>query len=166
MCRLSWNFVASSSCNSQGLSSPLMGLIYLYLYLNVGVLKICRVFFLSPAKIEYRWVTINCSFISDVKKKNLDGCDSVSSGEYRHKGAKVLSSHGISISTGNTRSRAVSASQKEPTVAAAIHTYVVRSKMVDNMQKTDTKLPRVCCHTTLPVVCCSIFLDRNHTKDI
>ena len=34
MCRLSWNLGASTSWNPQGLSRPVMGLLYLYLYLN------------------------------------------------------------------------------------------------------------------------------------
>jgi len=33
MCRLSWNLGASNSWNPQGLSRPVMGLLYLYLYL-------------------------------------------------------------------------------------------------------------------------------------
>jgi len=41
MCRLSWNLGTSTSWNPQGLSRPVMGLLYLYLYLyfscnNVG----------------------------------------------------------------------------------------------------------------------------------
>jgi len=33
MCRMSWNVGASPSWNPQGLSRPVMGLLYLYLYL-------------------------------------------------------------------------------------------------------------------------------------
>jgi len=33
MCRLSWNLEASTSWNPQGLSRPVMGLIYLYIYI-------------------------------------------------------------------------------------------------------------------------------------
>ena len=43
MCRLSWNLGASNSSNSQGLSRPLQGLIYLYLFflLHVSVNMLC-----------------------------------------------------------------------------------------------------------------------------
>ena len=39
MCRLSWDLGASTSWNSQGLSRPVMGLLYLYLHLPVGTFK-------------------------------------------------------------------------------------------------------------------------------
>jgi hypothetical protein len=35
MCRLSWNLGASTSWNPQGLSRPVMGLLYLYLYVMI-----------------------------------------------------------------------------------------------------------------------------------
>jgi len=35
MCRLSWNLGASTSWNPQGLSRPVVGLLYLYLYLSL-----------------------------------------------------------------------------------------------------------------------------------
>jgi len=35
MCRLSWNLVASTSWNPQGLSSPVQGSLHLYRYLNI-----------------------------------------------------------------------------------------------------------------------------------
>jgi hypothetical protein len=38
MCRLSWNRGASTSWNPQGLSRPVMGLLYLYLYLYLALL--------------------------------------------------------------------------------------------------------------------------------
>jgi len=37
MCRLSWNLGSSTSWNPQGLSRPVMGLLYLYLILSVSV---------------------------------------------------------------------------------------------------------------------------------
>jgi len=37
MCRLSWNLGASASWNPQGLSRPVMGLLYLYLYLFYSI---------------------------------------------------------------------------------------------------------------------------------
>jgi len=36
MCRLSWNLGATTSWNSQGLSSPVMGLLYVYLFHRLG----------------------------------------------------------------------------------------------------------------------------------
>jgi len=40
MCRLSLNLGASTSWNPQGLSRPVMGLLYLYLYLYHGSIKV------------------------------------------------------------------------------------------------------------------------------
>ena len=37
MCRLSWNLGASNSWNPQGLSSPVMELLYFYLYVTIGM---------------------------------------------------------------------------------------------------------------------------------
>ena len=38
MCGLSWNLTASTCWNPQGLSRPVMGLLYLYLYLVSGII--------------------------------------------------------------------------------------------------------------------------------
>jgi len=45
MCRLSWNLGAPTSWNPQGLSRPVMGLLYLYLYLYLS--HLCIVMFLK-----------------------------------------------------------------------------------------------------------------------
>jgi len=37
MCRLSWNLEASASWNTQGLSRPVMGLLYLYIFLSYSL---------------------------------------------------------------------------------------------------------------------------------
>jgi hypothetical protein len=39
MCRVSWNLGASNSWNPQGLWRPVMGLLYLYLYLTCAILQ-------------------------------------------------------------------------------------------------------------------------------
>jgi len=51
MCRLSWNLGASTSWNPQGLSRPVMGLLYLYLYLYRVILTIKNVLFYAVALI-------------------------------------------------------------------------------------------------------------------
>jgi len=47
MCRLSWNLGASVSWNPQGLSRPVMGLLYLYLYLTHIILKSVQTIFFN-----------------------------------------------------------------------------------------------------------------------
>ena len=51
MCRLSWNLGATASCNPQGLSSPVMGLLYFYLYIFITP---------EPANLQYRRIYL-CS---------------------------------------------------------------------------------------------------------
>ena len=50
MCRLSWNLGASTSWNPQGLSRPVMGLLYLYRYLCLNtvsyIFELCNINFL------------------------------------------------------------------------------------------------------------------------
>ena len=56
MCRLSWNLGASTSCNPQGLSRPVMGLLYLY----------CEIVLVSVINEAERHYTILSSFLSVV----------------------------------------------------------------------------------------------------
>jgi len=51
MCRLSWNLGASTSWNPQGLSRPVMGLLYFYLYLKISfVISILNLGYLSSGQ--------------------------------------------------------------------------------------------------------------------
>ena len=47
MCRLSWNLRAPTSWNSQGLSGPVMGLLYLYYYYYYYLLLLLLLLFLQ-----------------------------------------------------------------------------------------------------------------------
>ena len=51
MCRLSWNLGASTSWNPQGLSRPVMGLLYLYLYIFI-ILLYCYI------RVQFWFLTV------------------------------------------------------------------------------------------------------------
>ena len=63
MCRLSWNLGASTSCNPQGLSGPVMGLFYIYLhiYILLSMTFCVNEFFASVHNIDFRNQFVLCN---------------------------------------------------------------------------------------------------------
>jgi hypothetical protein len=84
MCRLSWNLGASNSWNPQGLSRPVMGLLYLYLYLSrqnafykrqlVQCHSCCLLLQFCPLVIIKTWsVLVTIGLPKDEIAKGMDG---------------------------------------------------------------------------------------------
>jgi len=67
MCRLSWNLGTSDSWNPQGLSRPVMGLIYLYLLASL-VTQLFERFFARRKLALARWLTTVTLFHSSGRR--------------------------------------------------------------------------------------------------
>ena len=98
-------------------------------------------FFLVSCKIVYRWVTINCSFMSDVKKQIWRDVTlhRWASNDTNVWNCYIRTEFLLTRGTQDQEMFHSSALQEVPVVVAAMLTCTLRSKTVDNMHKKLTQ---------------------------
>jgi len=96
MCRLSWNLGASTSWNPQALSRPVMGLLYLYLYL-ICVFNLAAhllgfsVYTISDGLFKSDFLNYIWTHTAKVEFRNHDGLSSVLTNHFSHATAGIMS---------------------------------------------------------------------------